>query len=109
MGSRRWVGAESDLYPEVGESYGEEREMAADSGQTEGSGNILALIQNVELLILQHDTFEFPLVMLITQLASATLTEFMKQGLIQEQEGMTSVCTLLAPRKRLSANHISVN
>ena len=83
--------------------------MAADSGQTEGSGNTLALIQNVELLILQHDTFEFPLVMLITQLAIATLTEFMKQGLIQEQEGMTSVCTLLEPLKRLSVNHISVN
>lgn len=26
-----------------------EREMAADSGQTEGSGNTLALIQDVEL------------------------------------------------------------
>lgn len=46
------MGTVNDLHPEVDESHGGEEGMAADCSQTEGSGNILALIRNVELLIL---------------------------------------------------------
>ena len=51
MGPQGCVGLGSDCHLGLGESHGGEG-VAADCDRAEGSGNTLALIQNVELLIL---------------------------------------------------------